>query len=274
MRSPKICAASPARLRWKGWPTAERRLPNPAAIYCGLLLQGINGIMAHRSDEVLVQTGRGIRGNFTLGNSAKADYHSFKDLVDDLTKHGVDGSVDIAVLPGEYSEQIIWTPMPGAGERNRITVQPAEGARGKVVFAATELTARPDTTTAVMLLHGAGYLTLRNLDFTTAPDNAQALLAIDSANNITVEGCSFRGNRAALTLTDTRNFMIVNNEVQTRNGNGISMTRCSGGKTGANSVVADGGAAVNALLTTDCSECEFADNIPRSGRLPQALRAM
>lgn len=243
------------------WLAADINPDAPVGSHIRLLLQGINGITAHRSDEVLVQTGRGIRGNFTLGNSAKADYHSFKDLVDDLTKHGVDGPVDIAVLPGEYSEQIIWTPMPGAGERNRITVQPAEGARGKVVFAATELTARPDTTTAVMLLHGAGYLTLRNLDFTTAPDNAQALLAIDSANNITVEGCSFRGNRAALTLTDTRNFMIVNNEVQTRNGNGISMTRCSGGKTGANSVVADGGAAVNALLTTDCSECEFADNI-------------
>ena len=278
------------------WLAADVSPDAPVGSHIRLLLEGINGITAHRSEEVLVQTGRGIHGAFTLGNGAKADYHSFKDLVADLTKHGVDGPVDIAVLPGDYSEQIIWTPMPGAGERNRITVHPVDGARGKVVLAATELTARPDTTTAVMLLHRAGYLTLRNLVFTTAPDNAQALLAIDSANNITVEGCSFRGNTAAIraagtdslllsantfvmrkapamTLTDTRNFMIVNNEVQTQNGNGIGLTRCSGGKTGANSVVADGSAAVNALLTTDCAECEFADNILQNPGPGAALSA-
>ncbi len=99
-----------------------------------------------------------LNGNYTINRLASAsstNYTTFQSFFNALASSGVNGSVNVTVLNGPYTEQVVANNIPGASSTNRITIN---GTGQTLQFNATSSTARH-----TFRFNGADYVTINNL---------------------------------------------------------------------------------------------------------------
>ncbi|MGV3599151.1 MAG: PKD domain-containing protein [Bacteroidota bacterium] len=99
-----------------------------------------------------------LSGSYTIDKNAAAsstNYTTFQSFFNALASSGVNGSVNVTVLNGPYTEQVVANTIPGASATNTITIN----GGGQVL----EFNATASANRHTFRFNGADYVTINNL---------------------------------------------------------------------------------------------------------------
>ncbi|KAB2917340.1 MAG: PKD domain-containing protein [Bacteroidetes bacterium] len=105
--------------------------------------------------------GRGyaqLNGSYTIDKASAAsstNYTTFQSFFNALSSSGVNGSVNVTVLNGPYTEQVVANAIPGASASNKITIN----GGGQIL----QFTSTTSTAQHTLRFNGADYVTINNL---------------------------------------------------------------------------------------------------------------
>ncbi|MGB5989628.1 MAG: DUF4465 domain-containing protein [Marinifilaceae bacterium] len=172
--------------------------------------------------EILVEDGNpdgeiaikaGHKGEYTIGSSDKADYHTFADAISFL-KEGIEGNITFSIESGIYDEVIRIPHINGASEKAQIIFQSKTNNADDVIISSKKYSSPiyPDPNYGMFNVEGADYLTLKNLTFKTSNINYEAVVFVNNmsrhltikSNKIiseTVDSGSFSGGSISLIET-------------------------------------------------------------------------
>ena len=121
-------------------------------------------------------------GNYDVGGGAN-HYATITAAAQALTANGVAGPVTFSVYPGTYTGEIYLGLIAGMGQQNPVVFQ-GTGAAMPVVT---------NPAGYGFNIMGSSYITIKKLEFTNFGNYGiySTASGIDSANNITIEGCYF-----------------------------------------------------------------------------------
>ncbi len=112
------------------------------------------------SNDSYTYTGfrRGLEGVFTINNSApisSTNYQAFQTIANDLNRYGVCSPVTINVLNGPYTEQAVFTAIPGTSSTNNVVLN---GNNRVLQFNPTD-----PNNDHILQLNGVTYMTVQGL---------------------------------------------------------------------------------------------------------------
>jgi PKD repeat protein len=133
-------------------------------------------------------------GNYSIGDTSIADYHSFNEAISAMTARGLCGATNFNVFKGVYTEQLGFGTLPGMGASNPITFKNLSNDSTSVVISLPSTTAT-GTNNSVVQLRGASYVTFKNITFerTGANPFAQVIHVINGAHHNTFSNCQMIG---------------------------------------------------------------------------------
>lgn len=150
-----------------------------------------NGEHHDAAASAIAQTeiAEGVKGTFTIGSSATADFPTFKQAVKSVEK-GIEGPVVFEIESGNYAENLVIENIPGTSAANTLTFRSKSGSRGDVVVKGSFSQAEKD---GIVRIIATPYVNIENL--TVAAGSA----AFDNA--IYVARGSFNANISNLDVS-------------------------------------------------------------------------
>lgn len=143
-----------------------------------------------------------LSGTYTIDPSGAANFRSFTEAVNAMFVAGINGPVDVAVLPGTYTESVLVPPIPGT-DQHRITFRAVVGA-GTV-----QLNGAAGNTFALLGVAFAknSSITWDGFDFVSAPGHA--ISGSTFCENMEIRNCTFGPNHRANATGEFRHALIV-----------------------------------------------------------------
>ena len=144
----------------------------------------------------------GFSGNLTIdgGNPASGtNYQSFQAIAADLAKYGVCGPVNINVLNGPYTQQVVFTTIPGTSATNAIYIN----GKGQ------ELSFNPTSSAAdhILKLSNVHYIQIDSLVIkSTNASNGRGIYITDSSSHIILKGNTVEVSK---TVSSSTAFPII-----------------------------------------------------------------
>ena len=136
----------------------------------------------------------GLKGNYIIGASDNATYHSFAEAITAL-QAGVEGAVTFQVEDGTYAENIWFASIPGASEQNTITFTSLNGNRGNVIVAGSGSSEyMPGSSSykkGVVFIENTPYVTLEKMSFIPAKESEYSYVVqiFDRSRHFTLRDC-------------------------------------------------------------------------------------
>jgi parallel beta-helix repeat protein len=165
-------------------------------------------------------------GNYTIGNSAFADFPSITAAIHMIDSLGICGSTVFNIEPGTYEEHIVLGDVTGMNSSNTVTFQSQTGNPSDVTIQYTTSTNIPE----VIKLNDAQYFALKNITIKKKPNsNVDGIvLHLDSfSSNNMVSGCNIIGIQIGPSIGIE--YLIKITSLSNHN-NEISMNILTGGK--------------------------------------------
>lgn len=168
--------------------------PNISSFPSGASASSVNSVStAPRDTFYFINTGAGMGGNYTVGNSG-ADFPTIDSAVRALKLAGLCGPATINIKPGTYKEKIDVTAIAGSSYENTITFQSSTGnAEDVIIIDSTNAT----TDAYVWRFYGAKYMTLKKVTLLSkGPTYGWGLSILGSTSipnytsNIKVKSCN------------------------------------------------------------------------------------
>jgi len=172
--------------------------------------------------EIAIKAGH--QGEYTIGSSDKADYHTFAEAISFL-KEGIEGNITFSIESGIYDEVIRIPHINGASENAQIIFQSKTNNADDVIISSKKYSPPiyPDPNYGMFNVEGADYLTLKNLTFKTSNINYEAVVFVKNmsrhltikSNKIiseTVDSGSFSGGSISLIETNSETKEAKNND--------------------------------------------------------------
>lgn len=142
-------------------------------------------------------------GTYVIDPNGTGDFQSFTAAVSALFVSGVNGAVEIVVVPGTYTESVLVPPIAGASATDKITFRAAAGpgtvmlqGSGGDIFALL----------AVAFAHNRS-ICFDGLDFTGAPGHA--ISGTRFVEDIEVRNCRFTAGHQSTAQGEFRHAVIV-----------------------------------------------------------------
>ena len=136
----------------------------------------------------------GLKGNYIIGASDNATYHSFAEAITAL-QGGVEGAVTFQVEDGTYAENIWFAAIPGAGEQNTITFTSLSGNRDNVIIAGSGSSEYMPGSSAykkgVVFIENTPWVTLEKMSFIPARESEYNYVVqiFDRSRHFTMRDC-------------------------------------------------------------------------------------
>ena len=136
----------------------------------------------------------GLKGNYIIGASDNATYHSFAEAITAL-QGGVEGAVTFQVEDGTYAENIWFAAIPGAGEQNTITFTSLSGNRDNVIIAGSGSSEyMPGSSSykkGVVFIENTPWVTLEKMSFIPARESEYNYVVqiFDRSRHFTMRDC-------------------------------------------------------------------------------------
>lgn len=136
----------------------------------------------------------GLKGNYVIGASDNAQFHSFAEAITAL-QAGIEGAVTFQVEDGTYAENIWFSSIPGAGEQNTITFTSQSGNRDAVVVSGSGnseyMPGSSSYKKGVVFVENTPYVTIENMSFIPARESEYSYVVqiYDRSRHFTLRGC-------------------------------------------------------------------------------------
>lgn len=138
------------------------------------------------SEEAATKLAHGMKGSYTIGSSAEADFKTVQAAVDAMGVLGIEGNVVFNIASGTYNEKVTLSPVLGTSADATITFQSETGNAADVVFQNDDTS----DTEGVWTLDGADYFTLKNITIQTEKTGyASNVVLKNQSEHITIDGC-------------------------------------------------------------------------------------
>lgn len=162
-----------------------------------------NGAETSTMASITAQTAMkaGKKGVYTVGEGG--DYATIQAAIDDIAT-GIEGSVTVNILSGEYNEKVNIPEIPGASDVNTVTIQSATGNYSDVKIFHNAYTDPGYNTDkyGVVTFNGADYVTLRGVTVTSTDKTFPALVyMINTSQHDTVDACHLYTDRIESSTT-------------------------------------------------------------------------
>lgn len=162
-----------------------------------------NGAETSTMASITAQTAMkaGKKGVYTVGEGG--DYATIQAAVDDIAT-GIEGTVTVNILSGEYNEKVNIPEIPGASDVNTVTIQSATGNYSDVKIFHNAYTDPGYNTDkyGVVTFNGADYVTLRGVTVTSTDKTFPALVyMINTSQHDTVDACHLYTDRIESSTT-------------------------------------------------------------------------
>lgn len=160
------------------------------------------------SATVQLTAKRGVSGRYLVGSSAEATYRSLEEAWKALQQSGIEGPVELALEAGEYQGPIeLNNEVPGASERNRITITSAARDASTVKLL---LNARKTTkNNKVLSLNAAHYVTLEYLTISTTQKDYDAVVLVHRSQHFTLKHCTVSAPKSVNPTGETITLLKV-----------------------------------------------------------------
>ncbi|TXE01304.1 right-handed parallel beta-helix repeat-containing protein, partial [Algoriphagus aquimarinus] len=150
-----------------------------------------------------------LSGIYTIdvSGSGNRNFISFQESVDAMVLNGLGGAVTFQVAAGTYTEQILIPDLSGGSASNTVTYESATGNAEDVIvtFGATV-----SGTNYVIGFDNASDIILRNLNLVaTGSTYGRTVVALNRADNLTIEGCILESPITNSTSTDRGNVVFL-----------------------------------------------------------------
>ena len=156
-------------------------------------------------------------GSYTLGG-VTPDFISFNDAAYWLGLGGVIANVNIGVRSGTYTEQVSFTPIPGADTTNQVVIY-SESADSSMVTLEHN---SGSTNNYVLKFGGADWLTFQGMTIQTLNTTYARAIVLDSnSRHITIQNCELQGASAS---TSNHRALIYNYDNNNRGFNASYLT--------------------------------------------------
>ncbi len=136
----------------------------------------------------------GLKGNYIIGASDNANYHSFAEAITAL-QGGVEGAVTFQVEDGNYAENIWFAAIPGAGEQNTITFTSLNDNRSNVTITGSGsseyLPGSSSYKKGVVFIENTPYVTLEKRSFIPSKESEYSYVVqiYDRSHHFTMRDC-------------------------------------------------------------------------------------
>ena len=136
----------------------------------------------------------GLKGNYIIGTSDNAHYHSFAEATAAL-QGGVEGAVTFQVEDGTYNENLWFASVPGVSAANTVTFTSLSGNRDNVIIAgAGSSEYMPGSSSykkGVVFIDNTPYVTLDKLSFVPAKESEYSYVVqiYDRSHHFTLSDC-------------------------------------------------------------------------------------
>ena len=134
-------------------------------------------------------------GNYTIGDTAVANYKSFNQAVTAMTSRGICGAINFEVYKGTYNEQLTLVPLPGMGKSNPVKFKNKSKDSSTVIISLASTTATGSNNAAIQL-RGANYLTFQGITFErtgTTTNIGHVVHILNGAHHNTFLNCQMIG---------------------------------------------------------------------------------
>lgn len=150
------------------------------------------------NDTLKVTRMAGLRGTYSLGDTAGTDFKSFNDAINSMSARGICGPITFNVRPGVYNEQITFLQLPGMGSGSPIVFQNTSKDSSKVVITLPSTSATGNNN-ATLQLRGADYVTFKGITFTRTGVNPYAYVIhiLNGSNHNTFSNCQMIGIKSS-----------------------------------------------------------------------------
>ena len=132
----------------------------------------------------------GAHGYYQVGPSNEADYPTLTAALQAISSIGMDGAVTLAIESGTYTEQVTIPEISGAGAANTLTICSMSGNYEDVMYQYNG--SNLSQTQGVFTIHGADYVTVQGISFTSTYTSNQTptLIAVNNAaTHVTIDNC-------------------------------------------------------------------------------------
>lgn len=173
------------------------------------------------NDTLKIMRMAALSGNYTIDDSAWANFKSFNEAITAMTDRGICGAVNFKVYPGTYTEQLTLVQLPGMGQSNPVTFENSVSDSTKVVITHASTTATGNNNAALQL-RGADFVTFKGITFERTGTNiyAHVLHILNGSNNNTFKNCRFLG--LALVSANANAMNIWSDQSQDNNNSFIN----------------------------------------------------
>lgn len=156
----------------------------------------------------------GVKGIFTIGASATANFKTFADAVSSI-KLGIEGDVTFLVESGEYNEIVTIPHVDGASENTRIVFKSQTGEAGDVTIKVDSYK-EPEygkDPYGVFNIAGADYISIENMSIATSDAKFESVLYVTNISR----HVSITGNKLSAKMTT--NYTEDINLIKTKSNN-------------------------------------------------------
>lgn len=136
----------------------------------------------------------GLSGNYIIGASDNAHYHSFAEAITAL-QGGIEGAVTFQVEDGSYAENIWFAAIPGASEQNTITFTSLNGNRDNVIVKGSGTSEYVPGSSSykkgVVFIENTPYVTLEKMSFIPSKESEYSYVVqiYDRSRHFTLRDC-------------------------------------------------------------------------------------
>jgi hypothetical protein len=128
---------------------------------------------------------------YTIGSGGT--YGDFETAMADALLRGISAPVTFGFLEGTYNNRFVVKSIPGSGALNRVTIQSATANEDTALLA---YTAQDFDDNFVFLLHGADFITLKNLKLSAGgAQYGRVVNLYQGADSIIIENCWLTASR-------------------------------------------------------------------------------
>ena len=140
-------------------------------------------------------------GTFVVGNSEKADFHTFADAVSAMGD-AIEGPVTLLVEPGTYAEDINLSNIRGTSERNLITIASQSGIASDVILTGSGYSdgGYGSAKYGIININSTEYVNLNHLTIigkkSGSVEYPYYINLVDAARHCTISNCVFEAETA------------------------------------------------------------------------------
>ncbi|MDO4706923.1 MAG: DUF4465 domain-containing protein [Porphyromonadaceae bacterium] len=157
--------------------------------------------------QVQLSAKRGLSGRHIVGASSAAKYASLAAAWADLKEKGIEGAVELALEPGTYTGPFELTAVPGASDRNRITITSTDKQPSSVTL---ELNVpKSSRATKVIGLEQADYVTLEGLTISTTQVSYEAVVQVVRSRHFMMKDCCVKAPKSINPTGETLSLVSI-----------------------------------------------------------------